>query len=146
MDVANSGKIIGGVPDGRLMETGLPDFHPAAAFLVDFMRAATFNELHGLFQRGVVGGSQQQVQMIGHQYKFVQQIGSCHPVVEQLGNYNLSDVVDLKHGDTLSSLCRDEVGASDGCAVMESSHDSESSPAEAGCVPILFVGPEGPTP
>jgi hypothetical protein len=52
----------------------------------------------------------------------------------------------LKHGDTLSSLCRDEVSASDGRAVMESSHDSESSAAKAGCAPVLFVGPEGPTP
>jgi hypothetical protein len=128
------------------METRLPDLHPGAALLVNFMRTPTFNKLHGFFQRGAAGGSQEQMQMVGHKDKLVQQIGSCHPVVEQLGNYNLSDVVDLKHGDTLSSLCRDEVGVSDGCAVMESSHDSESSAAEAGCVPILFVGPEGPTP
>ncbi len=86
------------------------------------------------------------MQMIGHQCKFVQPIGTCRPVMEQFANHNLSDVVDLEHGDILSCLCRDEVGASDGCVVMESSQDSESSAAKAGCVPVLFVGPKGPTP
>jgi hypothetical protein len=91
------------------------------------MRAPTFNELHGFFQSGGVGRSQQQVQMIRHKNKFVQPIGSCHSVVEQLGNHNLSDFVNLKQSDTLSCLCRDEIGASGGRAVMESSHDAESS-------------------
>jgi hypothetical protein len=127
MDVADSGEVISGVTDGGLMETRLPDLHPMAAFLVNFMGASTLYELHGFFQSGGVGGSQQQVQMIGHKNKFVQPIGSCHSVVEQLGNHNLSDFVDLKQSDILSRLCRDEIGASDGCAVMESSHDAESS-------------------
>jgi len=147
MDVANSGKVIGGVPDGGLMETRLPDLHPIAAFLVNFMRAPAFNKLHGPFQGSGVTGSQQQVQMVGHENKLVQQIGSCHPVVKQLGNHDLGDFLDLKHGDTLSRLCRDEVSASDGRAVMESSHDSESSAAKqrAGNFVIQGVGALAPT-
>ena len=86
------------------------------------------------------------MQVVGHENRFVQQIGSCLSVMEQLGDHNLSDLVDLKDGNILSGLCRDEVGASVGRAVKESSHDSESSAAKAGCVPSLLVGPEGPTP
>jgi hypothetical protein len=127
MDVADSGEVISGVTDGGLMETRLPDLHLTCAFLVIFMGASTLNKLHSLFQGGCVGGSQQQVQMIGHKNKFVQPIGSCHSVVEQLGNHYLSDFVDLKQSNILSRLCRDEIGASGGRAVMESSHDAESS-------------------
>ncbi len=69
--------------DPLLIEACLPDFPLKLQLALQLKRVSAFEELHAFFQRMLVSGSKDCVEMIGHDHEFVQQHSLLCSVVQQ---------------------------------------------------------------
>jgi len=64
------------------METNLPDFHSVPTLRMNLMRTSTFDQLHGLLQRGRCTWSHEKMKMIRHHNKFMK-LGSAFVAADE---------------------------------------------------------------
>lgn len=132
------------VPDRLLMKTGLPYFHSVFPPLVDFIRAAAFDELHHLFQGCDWSRREQKMHMVGHEDEFVKEVSAGGSMAQQDLDHYFSGLCHLKQTTIGPGFRGHKVSATRTCPMLQSAHFLQ------GLKPIFLftwhVGPEGPTP
>jgi len=65
-------KVVGSIADPVVYISSLPDLHLSADHLTRPMGRPTFDQLHSALESDVPGGSQEDMEVVWHQYKFVE--------------------------------------------------------------------------
>jgi hypothetical protein len=96
MDVILVMLVIPGVSNPVIGESALPDFPLSAKYCAQRMRRSALNELNGMFERYVFGGSEQQVDMLWHNDESVELIATVPAVTVESCQEDSCVVLDNK--------------------------------------------------